>query len=326
MKKCLLMAIFVLIALGCDREGTKGSAGPKERTPSGPTTAPGEVSLAEARKGFKTRLVRRTSAKEPVEKPPADVFQIVKYDAPGGKYDAYLTPSAGDGRKRPAIIWITGGDCNTIGDVWSEADPEDEQTASAYRKAGIVMMFPSLRGGNMNPGYREGFFGEVDDVLAAAEFLAQQPHVDPERIYLGGHSTGGTLALLVAECSGRFRAVFAFGPVDNASSYGRQFLPCDLSNPLESSLRSPAPWLEAIKSPTFVFEGTDGNIQALRLMADFNANAKVRFHEIRQADHFNILAPTNQLIAAKILQDTGAACNVSISEAEVNAPFSGKKQ
>jgi hypothetical protein len=40
------------------------------------------------------------------------------------------------------------------------------------------MMFPSLRGGNDNPGAREGFYGEVDDVVAASEFLARQPYVD----------------------------------------------------------------------------------------------------------------------------------------------------
>lgn len=45
--------------------------------------------------------------------------------------------------------------------------------------------------------------------------LAHQPYVDPNRIYLGGHSTGGTLALMTAEASDRFRAVFAFGPVSD---------------------------------------------------------------------------------------------------------------
>ena len=34
--------------------------------------------------------------------------------------------------------------------------------------------------------------------------VAKLPYVDPARIYLGGHSTGGTLALLVAEIGGRF--------------------------------------------------------------------------------------------------------------------------
>ena len=28
-------------------------------------------------------------------------------------------------------------------------------------------------------------------------------------IYLGGHSTGGTLVLLVSECTDRFRAIFS---------------------------------------------------------------------------------------------------------------------
>jgi hypothetical protein len=47
-----------------------------------------------------------------------------------------------------SLLWITGGDCNSIGDVWSPAPPENDQTASAFRQAGIVMMYPSLRGGN----------------------------------------------------------------------------------------------------------------------------------------------------------------------------------
>lgn len=112
---------------------------------------------------------------------------------------------------------MTGGDCNSIDaldDPDHPADLANEHAAAApYRKAGLVTMFPSLRGGNTSPGRREGFFGEVDDLIAAAQWLARQDYVDPERIYLGGHSTGGTLALLVAESTDRFRAVFALGSV-----------------------------------------------------------------------------------------------------------------
>src|SRR5262245_65351301 len=130
------------------------------------------------------------------------------------------------------------------------------------------MVCPSLRGGNDNPGVKEGFFGEVDDVLAAADFLAKQEYVDPKRIYLGGHSTGGTLVLLVAECSDRFRAVFSFGPIDTVARYGPEYLPFDTCNPREIELRSPGRWLAMIKSPTFVFEGTlQGNIRSLKVMA-----------------------------------------------------------
>jgi dipeptidyl aminopeptidase/acylaminoacyl peptidase len=249
------------------------------------------------------------------------VFRTVSYDAPNGKHAAYLTPDPKDGKKHPAVIWITGGDCNSIGDVWSPAPPSNDQTAADYRKAGIVMMFPSLRGGNTNKGAKEGFLGEVDDVIAAAEYLAKQDYVDPSRIYLGGHSTGGTLVLLVAECSDRFRAVFSFGPADDVAGYGpdSEYLPFDRTDPREIQLRSPGRWLASIRVPVFVFEGTvDGNLGSLQAMAKASTNPKAHFLPVRGANHFNLLAPVNRHIAAKILRDDGPACNLAFTEDEVN--------
>jgi dienelactone hydrolase len=179
-----------------------------------------------------------------------------------------------------------------------------------------------LRGGNDNPGVKESFLGEVDDVLAAAEVLGRQPYVDPGRIYLGGHSTGGTLALLVAECSDRFRAVFPFGPVDDVSGYDPQFLPFDTTNRREIELRSPGKWLATITRPTFVFEGTSrGNLASLQAMARSSTNPKVHFLAVRGADHFSILAPTTRLVADKILRDDGPACNLAFTEDEVSKLF-----
>lgn len=288
-------------------------------------TASGEAtSLAEARRGFKTNLVPQRRAKEPAEPAPPKIFRTITYPAPAGDMAAYLSPDPGDGKKHPAIIWITGGDCNSIGDVWSPAPRGNDQTAAAYRKAGVVMMFPSLRGGNANPGVKEGFLGEVDDVLAAADFLAKQPYVDTNHIYLGGHSTGGTLALLVAEASNRFRAVFAYGPVADVAGYGEDsgFLPFDLHNRQEVKLRSPGYWLASIQSPVWVLEGTQqSNISSLRSMARKSTNPKVHFIEIKGADHFTDLAPTNELIAKKILQDTGETNTFTISADEVNQNF-----
>ena len=133
---------------------------------------PAEGYIGGVPRGFKTKLVSRGGARDPVPDPPPEVFRKVYYDSPAGKLAAYVSQVPDDGTKRPAIIWITGGDCNTIDDLWNPGPPENDQTASAYRKAGIIMMFPSLRGGNDNPGTKEGFLGEVDDVLAAADYLA----------------------------------------------------------------------------------------------------------------------------------------------------------
>jgi len=279
--------------------------------------------LTQARDGFATSLRPSAFGSEDVPPPPAELFQLVHYESSPGQLPAYITTDPQDGKKRPAIVWITGGDCNSIGEVWEDAPEENDQTAAAYRKAGIVMMFPSLRGGNANPGRREGFFGEVEDILAAAEFLSRQPHVDGGRIYLGGHSTGGTLALLVAECSPRFRAVFSFGPVDDIAGYGDQYCPFDLNNAREVKLRSPLRWLQWIACRTFVFEGDGevGNIASLRQMKNANANAWVQFFPVEGADHFSALAPTNQLIAKKILSDKGSACAISFTDDELSRPF-----
>jgi dipeptidyl aminopeptidase/acylaminoacyl peptidase len=252
---------------------------------------------------------------------------MVRYDSPVGKLAAYLTPDPGDGgRKHLAIVWVTGGDCNTLDELWRPAPGNNDQTAAAYRRAGIIMMFPSLRGGNDNPGRHEGFFGEVDDVLAAADFLTRQSYVDPGRIYLGGHSTGGTLVMLVAESSDRFRAAFAFGPADDVRGYPPELLPFDTSDPKAVELRSPGRWLDSVRSPLFVLEGTDeqGNLDSLRAMARRTSNRLIRFLAVPGVNHFSILAPANERVAAKILSDDGPTTNIAFTEAELSEIGKGR--
>lgn len=333
----LLFAAFAIglrvVRLNLNREITPDSiAQSLPPPPSAPGVAPthtparDSVSVAldekrtlnEARAGFRSRPIPRIHPRTPLDVPPPGVFSLVKYPAAVGELSAYLTPDPGDGRKRPAIVWITGGDCNTLGDVWSPADPSNDQTAAAYRQAGIVMMFPSLRGGNQNPGENESFLGEVDDILAAADFLSKQEYVDPQRIYLGGHSTGGTLVLLVAESTDRFRAVFSFGPADDIRGYGPDYSPFGDNELREVAVRSPGYWLHSVRCPTFVFEGTNGNIQSLRKMRSNSQNPRIQFHEIPGGDHFGILAPLNQRIATRILNDVGPRTNLSFSPQDLN--------
>jgi alpha/beta superfamily hydrolase len=304
----ILLAFALVLIAGCTRKSQ--------------TNPEGNTSLADARKGYTTQLKKQYKANENVPEPPANTFRKVMYDTPVGKCAAYITPDPGDGKKHPAIVWITGGDCNTIGNVWKFAPASDDQTAGQYRDAGIAMMFPSLRGGNNNPGSQENFYGEVDDVLAAADYLAKQEYVDANRIYLGGHSTGGTLVLLVAEMPNKFRAVFSFGPADDIDGYPAQYIPAvNTSDRKEVELRSPGYWLNSIQCPTFVFEGTNGNASSLRSMSKASQNPKAKFFLVSGATHFSILAPVNKLIAQKIKTDTGAESNLSFTEGELNKLF-----
>jgi acetyl esterase/lipase len=315
MRSSLTLLSFILL-FGC--------GGQPSPSPDGSDARPDQkMTLPEARRGFQTKLVRQVAQKEPVPQPPAKLFRIVRYESPAGKMAAYLSQPLGDGKKHPAIVWIFGGFGNDIGEAaWVDQKRDNDQSASAFRKEGIVMMYPSLRGGNDNPGFQESFYGEVDDVLAAVDFLAKQDYVDPKRIYLGGHSTGGTLALLVAESTDRFRGVFSFGPVSDVVGYGPDELMFDLNNAKERQLRAPGNWLHAIRNPTFVFEGTlQGNLIELQKLSTFSKNPAIRFYPVKGATHFSILAPVTEIVARKIKSDDGPTSNLAFTEAELSDLF-----
>jgi acetyl esterase/lipase len=262
-------------------------------------------SLAQARQGFSTALSQRASSPQPLPNPPANLFVRTDFASTSGQLlPGYITPDPRDGQRHPAIIWLTGGDSNTLDDFWTAGPESNDQSASAFRNAGVVMMFPTLRGGNTNPGGKEFFLGEVDDVVAAAEHLARQSYVDPNRIYLGGHSTGGTLALLTAETSGRFRAVFAFGPVSKVDHYPSSIMP-EISGEqadLERRLRSPIHWLNGITSPTYLIEGRNrpGNADDVEALCAWTRNPQLHCILADGSDHFSVLARVTRVIAARI--------------------------
>ncbi|HUQ10002.1 MAG TPA: prolyl oligopeptidase family serine peptidase [Steroidobacteraceae bacterium] len=262
-------------------------------------------SLAAEREGFATEVsLPRTSLDLPA--PPAALFRRYEYDAQRGLV-AFVTPDPGDGEKHPAILWITGGDCNSLDDFWQEGSPDNEQSASAWRKAGVITMFATLRGGNASRAHREAFFGEVDDVRAAGAFLAKLPYVDADRVYLGGHSTGGTLVLLVAESLGThpgFAGVFAFGAVRSPAVYPPDLMGVDFAAlpDRELRLRSPQYWLEAIRAPTYLIEGADqpGNSQELDELCALTRNPAVHCVSVPGKNHFSVLHAVNQVLAARV--------------------------
>lgn len=270
------------------------------------TGAIGLRNLMQAREGKSTQIAAallpgaRTAATA-LPQPPAQLFVPMAYQSGELRLMAFVTPNPGDGSKQPLMVWLTGGDTNSLGDFWSEGAAADDQSASAFRKAGMAMLFPTLRGGNDNPGQREYFWGEVQDVAAAMLQAARLPYVDASRIYLGGHSTGATLALLTATAGLPVQGVFAFGPVDEVGGYGWPVrwsqLPAD-----EMRLRSPVHWLHAIKSPTWIIEGNrrPSNIGSLDALCAARKSQHVHCVSVQGADHFSVLQPLTRRIAGQL--------------------------
>jgi dipeptidyl aminopeptidase/acylaminoacyl peptidase len=106
------------------------------------------------------------------------------------------------------------------------------------------------------------FYDEVHDVLAAADALVREPDVDSRRIYLAGHSSGASLALLTALTSRRFRAVASFsGSPDFARLAAlpgmADFAPFALDDPAEIRMRSSMEFAAAFSCPVRLFWGDD---------------------------------------------------------------------
>ncbi len=268
-----------------------------------------------ARAEFETKLVRPGIEPEepPVVPPAGSGVERVTYATELGDMWAYATPVRNDGKRRPALVWIKGG-FGGIG-PWAvdpeEADPENDQTVRTYMDAGkngeeLVVFLPSFRGTNANPGKYEMFLGEVDDVAAALEHVSKRPDVDPKRIYLAGHSTGGTVALLAAAVSDVPAGVVSFGGAPDMVSTVRDggfgYEPFDTSLLLEAQMRSPMTYASAVDRPVLYIEGEDSAYPATAMrMARSVPGDRMVVVEVPGQDHFTILQPIHKLLSKHII-------------------------
>jgi dienelactone hydrolase len=217
-----------------------------------PTTFPEQTEdYAEARANFHTRLITQGPAPQDwqPERPPPGV-QEIEYVSGTLRLKAWVDKPQAGGAKKPAVLFLHGGFAFGADD-WDQARP--------FRDAGFVTMLPMLRGENGLPGSYSMFYDEVDDALAAAEVLAKQPGVDSNRLYVAGHSVGGTVALLVAMTSKRFRAAASFSGSPDQVAWSRgqeQFVPFDPKNQREFQMRSPLAFAKSFKCPVRIYYGS----------------------------------------------------------------------
>jgi dienelactone hydrolase len=229
---------------------------------------------AAVRTQFRTRLAREAGSPQRevfVLRPPEYVDQV-EYPSGSLRLKAWLTRDRQAGQKLPAVLFLHGG---------FEFGAADWDMAAPYWEAGFVLMVPMLRGENGQPGTFSFLYDEVDDVLAAADFLARQPGVDPDRVYLAGHSAGGTLTLLAIEASRRFRAAVSFdaSPDQQLLYNGSAAKPgnhrevvFDTKDSAELEVRSPLSFVSSVQTPVRLFYSNEA--------APLNERSSERFVEL----------------------------------------------
>ena len=205
-----------------------------------------------ARRSFSTRLIREGPASreyEPIRAPAGAI--AVEYSSAGRTLKALASPPRSGSGRAPGLLFLHGGFALGAGH-WEMTGP--------FREAGYVVMVPSLRGENGQGGSFSLFHDEVDDALAAADALAARADVDPKRLYVAGHSVGGTLTLLAALTSDRFRAAASFSGSPDQVQYTRnrpERTPFDLARPGELRIRSPVAFADRFRCPVRLYFGDE---------------------------------------------------------------------
>lgn len=259
-------------------------------TPEKKDEAPARADLASVRKGFVTKLKVKGPAPQPFKNiaPPAGVSEV-EYTSGNLKLKGWLSDDAKDGKKRPAVVYLHGGWAFGESD-WADAEP--------FVKAGFVLFMPMLRGENGNPGTYESFLGEVDDAIAAGQFVASLPNVDAKNVFVAGHSVGAVLTCLTAMMPSPYKAAAALdGYVDMASwaaNFEPALVPYDPADREEIRVRNPMQFASSLQCPLKLYAGEAS--RGVNKMLEVRASKLGKDCELVpiSGDHMAMVAPAVQ--------------------------------
>jgi dipeptidyl aminopeptidase/acylaminoacyl peptidase len=147
----------------------------------------------------------------------------------------------------------------------------DGHVANAERASDAVL----LQGARQFRDARAG----LDNARVALDFiLAKVPQIDPKRVYIAGHSSAATLALLVAEHEPRIKACAAYAPCTDVENRLAQMIPT-LENALPGyreflRFSSPRTHADKLTCPVFLFHALDDKNVPARESTTFAALLK----------------------------------------------------
>jgi acetyl esterase/lipase len=241
-------ALILLCLPGCGQihsDGPSGNSGSQDALPAAD-------SYLARREHFKTALLKHgPSPQEWVNDPlPANVSRV-EYMSDGRSLSAWLfRPERGNGEPRPALVYLHGGFAFGASD-FTDCEP--------FVQAGCVVFCPTFRGENGNPGDFEMMLGEVDDAAEAVRWLARQEYVDPQAVFVFGHSSGGVLSAILslydalpAQHTGSAGGLYGPDLFDALS----ETVPFDRRDEREANMRVLIGNIRWMKRPHFAFVGT----------------------------------------------------------------------
>jgi carboxymethylenebutenolidase len=230
----------------------------------------------------------------------------VVFESGGRQLHGFLWKPDGTG-PFPAVEWNHGSE------KWPGSQPA---LASFYTAHSYVFFVPHRRGQGRSPGdYIQDLVAqappgerarrmvelqqdEVDDVIAALNYLKSRPFVDPGRIAISGCSYGGIQTLLVGERDLGVKALVPFAP--GAMSWGQDL-------PLRDRLIRA---VDLVKAPVFLIQAENDyslapsqvlSAEATKKHKDFRAKIYPAFGSSHQDGHWGFCTSATDVWGGDVL-------------------------
>jgi len=215
----------------------------------------------------------------------------------------YLPTNAGPGRLLPCVFVAPAGTPLIYGNQFGDGSRPEHLP---YARAGFAVITYDIDGATPDEPTDEQIveaarkFMSADAGIAncrqAIDYaLSKVSQVDPNRIFVAGHSSAGTLALQVAQHEPRVKACVAYAPcTDVASRLGETL---DALNPYAPGFKafvlglSPDANADKLKCPTFLFHADDDSNVPVAESARFaekvrKTNPTLTFVRVPTGDHY----------------------------------------
>ena len=206
-------------------------------------------------------------------------------------------PEHVDGRLPLVLIAPAGSILITGMDLGDGDRPEH----LPYVREGMLVVSYSLTGA-MGPdasdaefdaatyAFLEKSFGGLVDMRAALDHALATLPVDPERVFIAGHSSAATHALLAAEAEPRIRAVAAYAPVVDLVAHFRRQGVDDAAFDEAVLAFSPHAHAGRLRQPSLLFIAEDDDGISLEEMRAFHsslpANPRREFVVVPSGGHY----------------------------------------
>lgn len=194
----------------------------------------------------------------------------------------YLPPGNHAERSLPCVLIAPAGSNLITGMKLGEGDRMEHLP---YAGAGFAVVAYELDGALPEYAKPDQELAAIKDYLAskggvlnaqtALDYVAQRmPEIDPDRIYTAGHSSAGTIALVLAASEPRVKGAVAYAPTVSL----RSFLGPDMTKSLTKSIPKASSFLDYgspeqrvadFTSPVMLFVARDDNTVAPQRVIDF---------------------------------------------------------